>query len=92
MGSDAAITGRQVSHLTEPDHRDSGRRGVAATIIESLPRATWRVKLENEQEVIAHAAGAAVIDFVRLRPGDRVELVLSPMDKTRGRITRLWKD
>jgi len=79
--------------LTEPDQRDSGKgRGIAATVIESLPRATYRLKLETEQEVIAHAAGAAVTNFVRLRPGDRVEVEISPVDRTRGRITKLLKD
>jgi translation initiation factor IF-1 len=78
--------------LTEPDERDINGKGVAATIIELLPRATFRLKLENEQEVVAHTAGATVTNFVRLRPGDRVEVEISPLDRTRGRITRLWKD
>ncbi len=78
--------------LTEPDQRDSEGRGVPATIVEPLPRATYRLKLDNEGEVIAHAAGAAVTNFVRLRPGDRVEVEISPRDRTRGRITRLLKD
>jgi translation initiation factor IF-1 len=81
-----------MSGLTEPDHRDGKRRGVAATIVELLPRATYRLKLDTEQEAIAHVAGAAVTDFVRLRPGDRVEVELSPQDRTRGRITKLWKE
>ena len=63
--------------------------GVPATIIELLPSATYRLKLENEQEVRAHSAGATVTNFVRLRPGDRVEVELSPSDRTRGRITRV---
>lgn len=75
--------------LTEPDQRDGKGGGVPAIIVESLPRAVWRVKLESEQEVIAHLAGAATTNFVRLRPGDRVEVVLSPFDRTRGKITRL---
>ena len=78
--------------LTEPDQRDGKERGISATILEPLPRATYRLKLETEQEVIAHIAGPAVTNFVRLRPGDRVEVVLSPVDRTRGRIVRLWKE
>jgi translation initiation factor IF-1 len=84
--------------LTEPDQRDGPDRGsgkphaVAAIVIESLPRATYRLKLETEQEVIAHLAGATVTNFVRLRPGDRVEVEVSPVDRTRGRITKLLKD
>ena len=84
--------------LTEPDQRDgpdrvSGKpRAVAAIVVESLPRATYRLKLETEQEVIAHLASATVTNFVRLRPGDRVEVDISPVDRTRGRITKLLKD
>ena len=77
--------------LTEPEGRDSSGKGVPATIVEPLPRATYRLKLDTEQEVIAHTAGAAVTNFVRLRPGDRVEVELSPWDRTRGRITKLLK-
>ena len=53
-------------------------RGVPATVVELLPRATYRLKLETEQEVIGAPAGAAVTNFVRLRPGDRVEVEISP--------------
>jgi len=78
--------------LTESDQRDSGKgRGITATIVESLPRATYLLKLETEQEVIAHLASATVTNFVRLRPGDRVEVEISPVDRTRGRITKLLK-
>lgn len=64
-------------------------RAVPATIVELLPSATYRLKLENEQEVTAHTAGPVVTNFVRLRPGDRVEVELSPYDRTRGRIVKL---
>ena len=60
-----------------------------AEVIELLPSASVRVKLENEDLVIAHAAGAAVKNFMRLRPGDRVRVELSARDKTRGRIVKL---
>ena len=63
-----------------------------ATIVELLPSAVYRLKLDTEQEVTAHTAGAAITDFVRLRPGDRVEVEISPYDRTRGRITRLVKE
>jgi translation initiation factor IF-1 len=62
---------------------------VTAEVLELLPSAGVRVKLENEDVVIAHAAGATVKNFVRLRPGDRVRVELSPRDKTRGRIVEL---
>lgn len=83
------------SQFTEPDERDRGGRGdgkalgVAATIVELLPSRAYRLKLDNEQEVTAHPAGAAVTNFVRLRPGDRVEVEISPFDRTRGRIVKL---
>lgn len=62
---------------------------IAATIVELLPSATYRLKLENEQEVTAHTAGPVETNFIRLRPGDRVEVELSPYDRTRGRIVKL---
>jgi len=67
---------------------NGGERGVPATIVELLPGATYRLKLDNEQEVTAHTAGVTVTNFVRLRPGDRVQVELSPYDPARGRITR----
>ncbi|MGI8744684.1 MAG: translation initiation factor IF-1 [Bryobacteraceae bacterium] len=63
--------------------------GVNATVVELLPSGIARVKLENQDLVLAHAASATKVNFVRLRPGDRVELELSAQDKTRGRILRL---
>ena len=62
---------------------------VDAIVVELLPHLGVRVKLENEQRILAHAAGAAVKNFVRLRPGDRVKVAISPHDPTRGRITQL---
>ena len=58
-------------------------------MVELLPSAAYRLKLENEDVVMAHAAGAATANFVRLRPGDRVRVELSPHDRTRGRIVEL---
>ncbi len=60
-----------------------------AVVVELLPSAVYRVKLENESVVTAHAAGVAVKNFERLRPGDRVRVELSPRDRTRGRIVEL---
>ena len=57
-----------------------------ATVVELLPSAVYRLKLANEDVVMAHAAGAATVNFVRMRPGDRVRVELSPHDRTRGRI------
>ena len=62
---------------------------VEAVVVELMPHAVVRVKLENEASVLAHAAGADKVNFVRVRPGDRVQVELSPHDPGRGRIVRL---
>jgi translation initiation factor IF-1 len=62
---------------------------LAATVMELLPNAVVRVELETHREVLAHAAAATVKNFVRVRPGDRVWVELSPHDPTRGRIVKL---
>ena len=62
---------------------------VEAIVTELLPNAVVRVKLQNESLVLAHPAGTVKVNFVRLRPGDRVQVELSPHDRTRGRIVKL---
>ena len=62
---------------------------VDAEVIELLPNAVFRLRLANEDRVLAHMAGATKANFVRLRPGDRVKVAISPHDRTRGRITAL---
>jgi len=64
-------------------------RSQNAEVVELLPAEAYRLKLANEEIVIAHAAGAGVKNFMRLRPGDRVRVEISPRDKTRGRIVEL---
>ncbi|MGP0075675.1 MAG: translation initiation factor IF-1 [Bryobacteraceae bacterium] len=64
---------------------------VEAIVVELLPRAIVKVKLENAAVVLAHAAGAAKTNFLRVRPGDKVQVELSPHDPGRGRIVRLIK-
>ena len=66
-------------------------KAVEAVVVELMPSAIVKVKLENEAVVLAHAAGAAKTNFVRVRPGDRVQVELSPHDPGRGRIVRLLK-
>ena len=70
---------------------DAAVKGQIAEVIELLPSAGYRLKLENEEIVIAHATGAGAANFVRLRPGDRVRVELAPHDRTRGRIVELLK-
>jgi translation initiation factor IF-1 len=61
--------------------------------MELLPSAGFRVQLDNgNHPVLVHAAGSKVKNFVRLRPGDRVEVKLSPHDPTRGRLMKLLSD
>lgn len=66
--------------------------GVEAVVVELMPAAAYRLKLENEDLVIAHSTGASAANFVRLRPGDRVRVELSPRDRTRGRIVELLNE
>lgn len=61
---------------------------VQATVVEERPSALFAVKLETQQTVLAHLVGVAERNFVRLVPGDRVEVELSPHDPTRGRIVK----
>lgn len=56
-------------------------------IIEALPNAMFRVELENGHVVLAHVSGKMRMNFIRILPGDKVKLELSPYDLSRGRIT-----
>jgi translation initiation factor IF-1 len=64
---------------------------VVATVIEPLPNAMFRVELENHHEVLAHISGKMRKHFIRILPGDKVLVELSPYDLTRGRITYRYK-
>lgn len=59
------------------------------TIIDALPNAMFKVKLENDHEIIAHISGKLRMHFIRILPGDKVTVELSPYDPTKGRIT--WR-
>jgi translation initiation factor IF-1 len=63
-------------------------QAVAARVVEAMPNGIFRVELENRNLILAHPSGEKVRNFVRLLPGDRVEVVLAAHDLTRGRITR----
>ena len=60
-------------------------------IEESLPNATFRVKLENGHVVLGHISGKMRMHFIKILPGDRVRMELSPYDLTRGRIQYRYK-
>jgi translation initiation factor IF-1 len=63
-----------------------GNIEVEGKIVESLPSAMFRVELDNGHKVLAHISGKMRMHFIRLLPGDKVKLELSPYDLTRGRI------
>lgn len=59
---------------------------VEGTVVETLPNAMFRVELENGHRVLAHISGKMRMHFIKILPGDKVSLELSPYDLTRGRI------
>ena len=63
---------------------------VEGTVVESQPNARFIVELDNGHRVQAHISGKIRMNFIRILPGDRVKIVLSPYDLTQGRIT--WRD
>ncbi|AEE97304.1 MAG: translation initiation factor [Clostridiales bacterium] len=62
---------------------------VEGTVIEALPNAMFQVQLENGHKVLAHASGKLRMNFIRILPGDKVTVELSPYDLSRGRI--IWR-
>ena len=64
---------------------------VDGTILETLPNATFRVELENGHKVLAHVSGKMRMHFIKILPGDKVTIELSPYDLTRGRIIYRYK-
>lgn len=64
---------------------------VEGTIFESLPNAMFQVKLENGHVILAHISGKIRMNFIKILPGDRVTVELTPYDLNRGRITYRFK-
>ena len=62
---------------------------VEGTVLEALPNAQFQVELENGHKILAHISGKLRMNFIRILPGDKVTMELSPYDLTRGRIT--WR-
>ncbi len=60
---------------------------VEGTVVEALPNAMFRVELENGHRLLAHVAGKMRMHFIRILPGDKVTVEMSPYDLARGRIT-----
>ena len=64
---------------------------VEGTVVESLPNATFRVQLENGHKLLAHISGKMRMHFIKILPGDKVTVEMSPYDLSRGRIVYRYK-
>ena len=64
---------------------------MAGEVVENLPNAMFRVELENGHKVLAHISGKMRMHYIRILPGDKVQVELTPYDLTRGRITYRFK-
>ena len=62
---------------------------VEGTVVETLPNTTFKVELANGHQVLAHISGKLRLNYIKILPGDKVKLELSPYDLNRGRIT--WR-
>lgn len=63
---------------------------IEGTVVEKLPNTMFKVELENGHQVLAHISGKLRMNFIKIVPGDKVTLELSPYDLTKGRI--IWRD
>ena len=63
---------------------------VEGVVLEKLPNATFSVELENGHKILAHISGKLRMNFIRIIPGDKVRIAMSPYDLTKGRI--IWRD
>ena len=63
---------------------------IEGIVVEKLPNAMFKVELENGHQVLAHISGKLRKNFIRILPGDKVTMEMSPYDLTKGRIT--WRD
>ena len=62
---------------------------IEGTVVEALPNATFQVELENGHKILAHISGKLRMNYIRMHPGDKGTVEMSPYDLTRGRIT--WR-
>ncbi len=72
--------------MSKEDHIE-----VQGTVLETLPNAMFRVELENGQVILAYVSGKMRMHFIKILPGDKVTVELSPYDLTKGRITYRFK-
>ena len=71
--------------------KKDGAIEVEGTVVEPLPNAMFRVELANGHKVLAHISGKMRMHYIRILPGDRVQVELTPYDLSRGRITYRYK-
>ncbi|MGR3742228.1 translation initiation factor IF-1 [Companilactobacillus sp. DQM5] len=64
---------------------------IEGTVVENLPRAMFKVKLENDATVLAHVSGKIRMHYIKILPGDKVTVELSPYDLSKGRITYRYR-
>ena len=64
---------------------------VEGTVVETLPNTNFKVELENGHQILAHISGKLRMNYIKILPGDKVKVELSPYDLTRGRITYRFK-
>lgn len=62
---------------------------IEGTVVEALPNTMFKVELENGHQILAHISGKLRMNFIRILPGDKVKIEMSPYDLTRGRI--IWR-
>ena len=75
---------REVFSLAKDDVME-----LEGTVVETLPNAMFKVELENGHQILAHISGKLRMNIIKILPGDKVKLEMSPYDLTRGRIT--WR-
>jgi translation initiation factor IF-1 len=74
-----------------PRRQDPDAITVDGKVVDALPNAMFRVELENGHKVLAHISGKMRMHYIRILPGDKVQVELTPYDLTRGRITYRYK-
>jgi translation initiation factor IF-1 len=79
----------KVVKINQDQQKESLRK--KGIVVESLPNTTFRVTLENGEKVLAYISGKMRKYYIRVLPGDKVEVELSPYDKTRGRVVYRYK-
>ena len=85
---------RQFQYFLEEDHLPKPKEDaivLEGTVVEPLPNAMFRVELENGHKVLAHSSGKMRMHRIRILPGDRVQVEITPYDLSRGRITYRYK-